>query len=164
MIKVVVHPSARIIIAGNVRLNSNKRNSHVSMYDCTRLMADRPLAQISIGSQTRINGASIHAYSQISVGKRCLIAPNTQIIDGNGHDLSFSDVENRINTIGGAKPIIIEDDVWIGANCVVLGGVVIGKGSVIGAGSVVDTSIPPMVLAKGNPVRIVKDYRKPETG
>ena len=53
-------------------------------------------------------------------------------------------------------PVIIEDDVWIGARAIILPGVIIGKGSVIGAGAVVAKSIPPYSVAVGNPARVVK--------
>ncbi|MCM3183633.1 sugar O-acetyltransferase [Priestia megaterium] len=54
-------------------------------------------------------------------------------------------------------PIYIEDNVWIGAQSVVLPGVRIGKNSVIGAGSVVTTSIPANVVAVGNPCRVIRE-------
>jgi acetyltransferase-like isoleucine patch superfamily enzyme len=60
------------------------------------------------------------------------------------------------------KPIVVEDNVWIGANSVITAGVTIGKHSVIGAGSVVTKDIPPYTLAVGNPARIIKKYN-PET-
>jgi acetyltransferase-like isoleucine patch superfamily enzyme len=50
--------------------------------------------------------------------------------------------------------VIIEDDVWIGANVVILPGVTIGRGSVIGAGCIVNKPVPPMSLAFGNPMNI----------
>jgi maltose O-acetyltransferase len=56
-----------------------------------------------------------------------------------------------------AKPIIIERNVWITANVTILGGTTIGHNSVIGAGSVVTKSIPPGVLAAGNPCRPIRD-------
>ena len=56
-----------------------------------------------------------------------------------------------------AKPIVIEDDVWLSSNVTVLGGVRIGKGSVIGAGSVVTKDIPAGVLAMGVPCRVVRE-------
>jgi acetyltransferase-like isoleucine patch superfamily enzyme len=86
-----------------------------------------------------------------------LIAANCQIFDGNGHDISFPDVGNRINTTGASKPIVIEDNVWIGANSIILPGVTIGRGSVISANSVVTKDVPPMVIAGGNPAIIIKD-------
>lgn len=55
-----------------------------------------------------------------------------------------------------AKPIVIEDNVWIAANVVVLPGVTIGEGSVIGAGSVVTKDIPPSSLAFGNPCKVIR--------
>ena len=50
-----------------------------------------------------------------------------------------------------SAPITLEDDVWIGANAVICGGVTIGKGSIIGAGSVVTRDIPAGVVAAGTP-------------
>lgn len=55
-----------------------------------------------------------------------------------------------------AKPVIVEDDVMIGANVVVLEGVTIGKGSVIGAGAVVTKDIPPYSVATGMPAQVIK--------
>ena len=55
-----------------------------------------------------------------------------------------------------AKPVVVEDDVLIGANVVVLEGVTIGKGSVVGAGAVVTKDIPPYSVATGIPARVIK--------
>jgi acetyltransferase-like isoleucine patch superfamily enzyme len=54
-----------------------------------------------------------------------------------------------------AKGISVEDDVWIGANSVILDGVTIGTGSVIGAGSVVTRDIQPFSVCVGNPARVI---------
>ena len=146
----------QIIIAEGVTLNSSNRGYHLNMHSPVKLFVDRPGARITIGAHSRLHGACLHAYSAITIGKRCLIAANTQIIDGSGHDLSFGAVEQRIFTGGDSRPIVLEDDVWVGANTLILPGVTIGKGSVIGAGSVVTKAIPPMVVAAGNPARIIK--------
>jgi maltose O-acetyltransferase len=55
-----------------------------------------------------------------------------------------------------SAPIILEENVWLGARVIVLRGVTIGKGSVIGAGSVVTKDIPPGVLAAGSPARVIR--------
>jgi acetyltransferase-like isoleucine patch superfamily enzyme len=109
-----------IIIGDNVTLNSNNYGYHLNMFGKVKLCTDRPHAIIEIGTNTRIHGTCIHAYKKIYIGKNCLIAANCQIFDGNGHDLSFPLVENRINTTGGAKEIIINDNVWIGTDCIIL--------------------------------------------
>lgn len=147
-----------LLIGDNVTINSRNRGYHLNMHSPVKLFADRSEAFIHIGDNTRIHGSAIHAQQSIDIGKNCLIAANCQIIDCNGHDLSFCRVENRIKTTGTAKAIKIEDDVWIGANTIVLPGVTIGKGSIISANSVVKNDIPPMVIAGGNPAKLIKKY------
>ncbi|MGE4285571.1 MAG: acyltransferase [Phycisphaerae bacterium] len=149
-----------MLIGNDVRLNSCNKGYHLNMYGPVKLFADRPEAVIEIGDKTRIHGSCLHAYSSIKIGSKCLIAANCNIIDCSGHDLSFDDVDNRINTNGGARPIIIEDSVWICANVTVLPGVTIGRGTVVSTGSVVSNSLPPMVLAAGNPARPILTYTK----
>jgi acetyltransferase-like isoleucine patch superfamily enzyme len=150
--------NGKITIGKNVTLNSNNRGYHINMHNKVKLMADRQGAEIIIGDNTRIHGSCLHAYKSIKIGENCLIAANCQIIDGSGHDLSFDRVSDRIKTLGGAREIIIEDNVWIGANCIILPGSKIGAGSVIAAGSVVNKEIPSMCLAGGNPIEIFKQY------
>lgn len=145
-----------IEIGNNVTLNSSNYGYHINMHSPVKLYADRKNAKISIGDNTRIHGTCIHAYQEITIGKNCLIAANCNIIDGNGHDLSFNNPSNRINTLGDSKTVVIKDNVWIGANSLILPGVTIGEGSVIAAGSVVTKDIPPLVIAGGNPAKVIK--------
>ena len=71
------------------------------------------------------------------------------------HNVRTANIDNPKTTVQSA-PVTIGDDVWIGANCIILKGVTIGARSVIGAGSVVTKSIPADCIAAGNPCRIVK--------
>lgn len=153
-----LHDKAKLIIGNNVTINSDNYGYHVNMYSASKLMADRPGAVIKIGDNTRFHGSCIHAYKRVEIGDNCLIAANCQIMDGNGHHASFDNVENRINTTGSVKEVYIEDNVWLGTGVVVLPGVRIGKGSIISANSVVNTNVPEMVLAGGNPVKIIKQF------
>lgn len=121
---------------------------------------DRPNARISIGSNTRIKGVLIHAYKKVQIGKNCLIAANTQIMDGGGHDLSMDQPERRYQTLGDAKPIIIEDNVWIGINCIILPGTIIREGTVVGAGSVVRGELQAHSIYAGNPAKLIKSYER----
>lgn len=56
-----------------------------------------------------------------------------------------------------AKPVIVEDDVVIGANVVVLEGVTVGKGAVVAAGAVVTEDVPPYTVVAGTPARVIKE-------
>lgn len=152
-----LHQNAQLIIEDGVTINSDNYGYHVNMFAPVKFMADREGALIKIGENTRIHGTSIHSYKKIEIGKNCLIAANCQIIDSNGHDISGENVDNRINTFGTSKEVIIEDAVWLGTGVIVLPGVRIGKGSIISANSVVHIDIPPMVIAGGNPIQIIKE-------
>lgn len=163
MPRVQIGDGAAIVLGDNVTLNSKDRGYHLNLYAPTKLMADRPGARILVGDNTRMSGTCIHAYRSVTVGRNCLIAGNTQIFDGSGHDLCFPHVEERLHTAGSAEEIVIEDNVWIGAHSIVLPGVRIGYGAVIGAGSVVTRDVPRFALAAGNPARVVRDFSSSRT-
>ncbi|HEX9027300.1 MAG TPA: maltose acetyltransferase domain-containing protein [Clostridium sp.] len=88
----------------------------------------------------------------IYIGDNVMIAPNVTITP-TGHPV---DPDIRKPGTQFSIPITIGDDVWIGANSVILPGVTIGKNSVIGAGSVVTKDIPENVVAVGNPCRVLR--------
>ncbi len=102
-----------------------------------------------IGHEVLIAGGD----SSITIGSFCDIAPRVMIVSG-GHEVSA--VGPRAAGRGHAKPIIVEDGVWIGAGSVLLGGVRVGQRSVIGAGSVVVDDIPPHCIAVGSPCRVLR--------
>jgi acetyltransferase-like isoleucine patch superfamily enzyme len=151
-----IRNGANIIIGENCTLNSRNEGYHTALYSPVKLFADRKGAKILIGNNTRIHGSCIHAYNKIVIGNNCLIAANTNIFDGNGHDICFENVEDRLKTIGQSKPITIEDNVWIGINSTILPGVIIGEGSIVAANSVVTKNVPKMCIVAGNPAQIVK--------
>ena len=156
---IYIDKNAKLILGNNVVINSDNSRYHLNMHSSSKILLDKAGGIITIGDNTRIHGTCIHAFKSITIGKNCLIAANTQIIDGNGHELSFPNVENRIKTVDEPKPVVIEDNVWIGANVIILPGVTIGEGSVIAAGSIVSKNIPSMVVAGGNPARVIKDMK-----
>ncbi|TLS30097.1 hypothetical protein PpBr36_03714 [Pyricularia pennisetigena] len=90
----------------------------------------------------------------ITVGARTLIGPNCSFYSGT-HPL---DPRVRNGTRGPelGKPIVIEEDCWLGGNVTVLAGVTIGKGSTVGAGSVVTKDVAPFSCVVGNPARLLK--------
>ena len=103
-------------------------------------------SRIRIGEGTFVNhGAYLMDGGGITIGKRCQIGPWLGAYTA-AHPLVAAE---RATGLEKASPIVIEDDVWVGANVVVMPGVTIGKGSVIGAGSVVTKDIPAGVVARG---------------
>ena len=112
---------------------------------------------ISIGDFSQLN-PNTTIYGNVKIGKYVMIGPNCMLAGGN-HNINDTSKPMRFQG-GNSKGIIIEDDVWIGANCVILDGVTIKKGSVIGAGSVVTKSIDSYSIAVGNPCKVIRKRKK----
>lgn len=155
---VKISKGASIVIEDGCVINSLQYRYHVHMNKSVYLFSEGEGAMVRIGRDTRVHGSCIHALQSIDIGSRCLIAANCQIIDSNGHELSFDAVQSRINTRDGGKSIIIGNDVWIGCNSILLGDTQIGDGSVVMAGSVVKGKFPSMAIIGGNPARVLKSY------
>lgn len=110
-------------------------------------------ALLEIGSQSFINyGTSIAATKHVRIGRRCNIGTYVIMMDNDFHCIE----PERREQMPPSAPIILEDNVWLGARVVVLRGVTIGEGSVIGAGSVVVRDIPPRCVAAGVPARVIR--------
>lgn len=122
----------------------------------TTIFIDRVNAFCKIGNNCRINGAFLHAQKGIIIGDMTVIAAGTQIIDSNGH------IINSLNrTIGRDTPqmIIIGKNVWIGLNCIILKGSIIGDNSIIAAGSVVKGEFSNNSIIQGNPAILISKIK-----
>jgi acetyltransferase-like isoleucine patch superfamily enzyme len=108
-----------------------------------------------IDSNTVIgHGCSFVIGKQISIGRHCLIAGSVRIIDSPGHPTDpVARQAGAPATDDEVRPVVIEDNVWIGFRSVVMPGVTIGRNSVVAVGSVVTTDVPPNTLVLGNPAR-----------
>jgi galactoside O-acetyltransferase len=89
---------------------------------------------------------------EIHIGSHVMFAPNV-VISTTGHPIN---PDLRRKTAQFSVPVYIGDNVWIGANAVILPGIHIGENSVIGAGSIVTKDIPDNVVAVGNPCRVMR--------
>ena len=117
---------------------------------------------IAIGSFSLINwGCRFLDNATISIGDRVLIATGVTFTTSE-HPMHWTEryvADDKGEPMGGrcmSAPIVVEDDVWIGAGCIILPGVTIGARSVIGAGSVVTRDIPPQSVAYGTPARVMR--------
>jgi acetyltransferase-like isoleucine patch superfamily enzyme len=106
-------------------------------------------AKISIGEGTYINRYTmIDAHREIKIGRNCMIGPHCYITDANHGKGAGVLVKHQSMEM---RPVIIEDDVWLGAGVIVLPGVRLGRACVIGAGAVVTTDVPPEAVYAGVP-------------
>jgi acetyltransferase-like isoleucine patch superfamily enzyme len=103
-----------------------------------------------------MTGGVLCAAERIVIGNHVSVGANSTIIDTDFHPLSAS--ERHIDPAQGKTAAVnIEDDVFIGMNCLILKGVTIGQGSVVGAGSVVTRDVPPCTIVAGNPASFVRE-------
>ena len=105
---------------------------------------------IDLGKCVRINTGCVFLDSnRIIIGNYVMIGPNVTIVTPD----HTRDPEGRRNVGTVSKPVIIEDDAWIGTGAIILPGVRIGRGAIVGAGAVVTKDVPAGTTAVGNPAR-----------
>lgn len=150
------YPGATLKIGKNVAINSSFFSNLLGLYQRTIIIA-RGEGKVHIGDDVGISGSTIYAREEITIGNHVLVGANTKIVDNDFHPL---DVEARnANDFSKlvCKPVRIEDNVFIGCNCLILKGTEIGANSIVGAGSVVCGKFPDNVVIAGNPARIIKN-------
>jgi len=119
------------------------------------LITTSPRCHLDIGDDVDLAyGVIITASGGVTIGDRTLIGYRSQILSANhtvpeGRDRIFDAGHDK-------KPVVIENDVWIGANCLILPGVTIGEGAVVAGGSVVSKSVEPFTIVGGVPAKMVK--------
>jgi acetyltransferase-like isoleucine patch superfamily enzyme len=140
---------------GGIRIGANTIVMHgavLHVYNFRRM----PQSQITIGCDSLIGEYTvIRGQGGVTIGDRVYTSPFTQIIAVNHvfDDPARPFVEQGIT----AEGIVVEDDVWLGANVVVTDGVRIGKGAVVAAGAVVTRDVPPHTVVAGVPARVIKE-------
>lgn len=127
----------------------------------SNLQADvyvEPGSTLTIGNNVGMSSTRLWIHESARIGNNVKIGGCVLITDTDAHPMDY--VARRSSNEGTkSAPVVIEDDVWIGAHCIILKGVTIGARSVIGAGSVVTKSIPVDCVAAGNPCRVIKNLK-----
>jgi len=123
-----------------------------------------PSGVVTIGSDSVLVGAVFMCADRITVGGRVVISYNVTIADSDFHPL---DPElRRLDAVANSpqgdrsqrpplvtRPVVVEDDVWIGIGAIILKGVRVGRGARIGPGAVVTRDVPPHTTVAGNPAQ-----------
>jgi maltose O-acetyltransferase len=94
--------------------------------------------------------------NEVRIGHHVMIGPAVQIYTA-AHLLQ---VEARIRGREIAKPVVIEDNVWLGGSAILLPGVTVGRNAVVGAGAVVTRSVPANTVVAGNPARVIREIEQ----
>ena len=143
--------SSSVRIGNNVTFNSYGDHS----WFCKCKILIQKDGTLTIGNDSGLNGVMIYCNKSINIGNHVNIGGSSRISDTDHHPIHYMDRRNNNNNIK-SLPITIEDDVFIGANCIIGKGVTIGARSIIAAGSVVVKNIPSDVIAGGNPCKVIK--------
>ena len=152
--RICINKKAKIVSIGNNVIFNNFTD--VSWY-CKSSIYVAEEACFTMEDNSGMNGALVYCANCIKIGKFVNIGGGTRIIDTDFHNLDWrSRRDPAQNLKSKTAPIIIEDDVFIGTNCIILKGVTIGARSIIAAGSVVTKDIPSDSIAGGNPCRILR--------
>lgn len=122
------------------------------------------------GSELESGVLILNVHAKFIMGKYSCAGPNLTVITGNHMSLigkyltQVTDEDKKMyDTTGDQdKDVVLEEDVWLGANVVLLKGVRVGRGAVVAAGTVCRTKIPPYAIVVGNPAKVVGFRFTPE--
>lgn len=164
--------SRRAIVTNRARVQSVASPDHVKVGDYSHIEGEifllTPESRLHMGKYCFLGSESrIWALGTITIGDFVLIAPRVDIFDNDSHSLdSIRRREDALDMFERStpmdyshvsqSPVVIEDDVWIGAKSTIMKGVRIGRGAVVAAASVVTKDVPPLTLVAGNPAREIR--------
>jgi acetyltransferase-like isoleucine patch superfamily enzyme len=147
----------KCVIGRNFKMNNELKGNPIGCAQKCIFFVDKN-AELQIGDNVGISQTALVCHCKITIGNSVKIGGGVCLYDTDFHSLDselrkneFSDLQNKIN-----RPIIIMDNVFIGAHSTILKGVIIGRNSIVGACSVVTKSIPENEIWAGNPARFIK--------
>lgn len=155
--KLYVHlfPTAKVRIGDNLyfssgwNINAICANRKGSIYATDN-------AVITIGDNVGMSSTTLWAHESITIGNHVKIGGNTIIMDTDAHNMDYLVRRGQYTDWGETAPVVIKDDAFIGANCIILKGVTIGERAIVAAGSVVVKDVPDDCVVAGNPAKVVR--------
>lgn len=134
------------------------------------IISDRNKLVMMEGAQLEPGALILNINAKFIIGKYSGVGPNVTVITGNHMSIvgkylmDVTDDDKRAYDPEGMQDqdVVLEEDVWVGANVTLLNGVRVGRGAVLAAGTVCRTKIPPYAIVTGNPAKLVGFRFTPE--
>jgi acetyltransferase-like isoleucine patch superfamily enzyme len=141
--------------------NMDNFDKHPTALICEGVLIRNGSGKVEIGENSQVGPYTIIFAGRLGVfiGKNVMIAPHVVIAAGN-HDYRDLERPMRFSTAFSSGPIIIGNDVWIGANSTITDGITIGDGAVIGANSAVTHDVASFDIVAGVPARIIRNRKE----
>ena len=154
---------AKLTICDNVTIKSSFLSNLVGLYSRTIIVTRSPGAEIIIGDNVGISGATIYGRKKIIIGSHTCVGGNVKILDNDFHPID-TEARNQLlsDENGGdsdcipAREIIIGKNCFIGCNAIILKGTILGDGCVVGAGAVVSGKFESGCVIAGNPAKVIR--------
>ena len=160
--RIGIYGRGQIRMGKNVLINS-RESANPGMGCYPKTVFNVPAGCLEIGDDVGMSGTAISCRERVTIGNRVLLGGGVKIMDSDAHSLDYEKRgKGHQIDIPVSKPVTIGDDVFVGANAMILKGVTIGQRAIIGAGSVVTKNVPAGEIWAGNPAR--KIGNAPEHG
>lgn len=147
--------SSSIVLGDNVTISNEINENPAGVVHKTVLAAARPGAELIIGNNVGISGAILFCHQRIEIGDDCLIGAGASIYDTDFHALDPAERHVRHSNQMKTAPVRLGHNVWLGAQSLVLRGVIIGDNAVVGARAVVTKDVPANAIVGGIPARVI---------
>ena len=157
MQKLLHQPNGTLTIGDGFNCNNRIKSNSIGLIQPCVFNIMTTGSQIVIGDNVGISGSTICARKEIVIGNNVLIGSGCIITDSDAHPIEWKDRREGASNKIKCAPIIIGNDVFIGARSIILKGVEIGDRAVVGAGSVVTRNVPADTIVAGNPAVVVKE-------
>lgn len=153
------HPDSILKIGNGCTILNNSTENFAGISHQTSIVTVKETARLMIGDYCGFSGNFICCVEKITIGRYVNLGTGACIYDTDFHPINY--LQRRMNpgfdlNQVASSPVTIGDDVWIGANSIILKGVTLGNRVVVGAGSIVTKSFPDDCIIGGNPARIIK--------
>lgn len=159
-----IHVGALVQIGNNCTIMSGAGLNPLSRNIKTCIYVGKK-ATLKLGNDVGISSSTLWVKESVSIGNSVAIGADCIIMDTDAHNLDWkircseetNEYGESVDMVTAASaPIVIEDNVLVGARCIILKGVTIGARNIIGSGSIVTKDIPSDCIAAGNPCKVIK--------